>query len=72
MFYSAEFRLPQFPGRIFRMRSIVADWRLDVPHRMAVLEVVRDADQRWVDFMTIREPDEVATIEAVSHPNTKR
>ncbi len=56
--FSPTFVLPQFPGWDFRIRSRVPDWRGDVPARMAVIE--RSAEGgAWVDFMTIREPEEI-------------
>jgi protein involved in temperature-dependent protein secretion len=57
--YSKEFTLQQWPGRMFRVRSRAADWTLDVPSRMAVLEVVGRGtfEGIWQDFVTIREPE---------------
>jgi hypothetical protein len=54
--YSKTFTMPRHqPGLTLRIRATQPDWRRDVPHRMAVVEVQRGPD--WLDLSTIREDD---------------
>lgn len=65
-----EFRMSRSPYTMlagsetatYRVRHHSADWRDDVERRMAVIEVLTATDG-WCDYMTIREPAEVAQVE---------
>ena len=54
--------LPGSDMAIFRVEHHSADWRADVESRMAVLQI-RTTTDGWCDYLTIREPAEVAQIE---------
>lgn len=59
---SAHTMLPGADMAIFRIKHCSSDWRADVVMRMAVLQILTTTDG-WCDYLTIREPAEVAQIE---------